>query len=255
MVGDDGWWSTHWEQAPAEIADFLAEDGIELAGRSVADLGCGDGIMAAGLAHMTGASVVGFDMDPTDRPKLEDEASARGHDLSSLALQFRKATSGSIDAEDAEFDVGVSWSVMEHVFDRAGYLREARRVIKPNGHLFVQAWPLWHSEHGHHLFGLLKPFDQLRHARDAIVEKVSTLQPGGVEPDSNQQWTDYAMSSYDSCSRVTLDEIQAMLVEHGFGIGRVEVMTSTFHMPADLQSVPLTSLAVTGIKLTCWRKP
>ena len=175
MVGDDGWWASHWDSAPTEINAFLREDGIELGQSKVADLGCGDGIMSAGLASLTGASVVGFDIDPTDTAALEVEVKGRGLDFAAIDVEFRSASGGVLDAADAEFDVGVSWSVMEHVFDRTGFMGEARRVIKPYGHFFVQVWPLWHSEHGHHLWQWLSPFDHLRLGRDEIVEKLRQL--------------------------------------------------------------------------------
>ena len=273
LLGDDGWWASHWESAPAEIRDFLAQDGIELGGSSVADFGCGDGIMAAALAWSTGASVVGFDLDQTDSVALTAEAKARGFDLSRLDLEFRAAKPGSIDARDGEFEIGVSWSVLEHVFDREGYMREAHRVIKPFGRLFMQVWPLWHSEHGHHLWQWLRPFDHLRHSRDDIMEGLRTLDrlpapldvPGGKAVTLTEYleavgldrdiWFSQAASSFDSCNRITVDEIQTLLLEHGFGLSRVELMTGQFFVPTDLQSVPLTRLAPSGFKLTAWRKP
>ena len=42
---------------------------------------------------------------------------------------------------------------------------------------------------------------------------------------SREEWMSQVMASYDTCSRITLDEIQALLSEHGFGISRVELMT------------------------------
>lgn len=273
LLGDDGWWASHWESAPAEILHFLGEDGIGLAETSVADFGCGDGIMAAALAWQTGASVVGFDLDRTDSAALDAEAKARGFDLSKLNLQFRAAASGAIEAQDGEFDLGVSWSVMEHVFDREGYMREAHRVIKPHGHLFVQVWPLWHSEHGHHLWQWLHPFDHLRRSRDDLMEGLRLLDrlpapldvPGGKAVTLSEYleaigtdrdaWFSQVESSFDSCNRITIDEIQTLLLEHGFAISRVELLTGQFHVPADLQSIPLTRLSPSGFKLTAWRKP
>lgn len=273
MLGDDAWWASHWESAPAEICAFLAEDGIPVAGASIADFGCGDGIMAGALASLGGAPVVGFDLYATDSAALQTEAKARGYDFSELQLEFRTIVPGALDARDAEFDIGVSWSAMEHVFDRAGYMREAHRVIKPHGHLFVQVWPLWHSEHGHHLWQWLNPFDHLRYSRDEILERLRDLDclpipvvSGGVEATTlneylevlgmdREEWVSLAMASYDSCNRITLDEIQTLLLEHGFGIGRVELLTSQFHVPTDLQSVPLSRLSLNGFKITAWRKP
>jgi len=273
MLGDDAWWESHWETAPDEICHFLASDGIQVAGASIADFGCGDGIMAGALACRLGASVVGFDLYATDALALHTEAKARGHDLSASPLEFRTIVPGALDARDGEFDIGLSWSAMEHVFDRVGYMREARRVIKPYGHLFVQVWPMWHSEHGHHLWQWLQPFDHLRYSRDEIVEKLRTLdrlptplEIGGGTADTlgeylgalgmeHDTWFSQTVASYDSCNRITIDEIQTLLLEHGFSIGRVEFMTGQIHVPEDLQSIPLSRLSPNGFKLTAWRKP
>jgi len=229
--------------------------------------------MSVGLANLTGASVVGFDIDPTDTDALEVEVKARGYDLSAIDVQFRSATAGALDAADAEFDIGVSWSVMEHVFDRVGFMSEARRLIKPAGHLFLQVWPLWHSAHGHHLWQWLDRFDHLRLSRDEIVEKLRALDrlpaplavPGGTAAtlddylaacgESRDDWLSQAVASYDSCNRITVDEVQSLLIEHGFSIGRIELMAQTVQLPADLQSIPLTRLCPDGFKLTAWRKP
>jgi SAM-dependent methyltransferase len=227
--------------------------------------------MAAGLARL-GASVVGFDPEPTDLVALERVAKARGVDVANLDVRFRLASAGGIEAADGAFDLAVSWSVFEHVFDREGYVREAHRVIKPYGHFFVQVWPLWFSEHGHHLWRWLRPFDHLRYSRDEIVDQLRSLDVlpaaggNGSEPQTLSAylreaevdldtWVSTAMSSYDSCNQITIDEIQTLLLEHGFGIGRVEVMTSTFHVPEDLQNVPLSRLVPSGFKLIAWRMP
>jgi SAM-dependent methyltransferase len=273
MLGEDAWWDSHWDSAPDEICHFLAADGIRVAGAAIADFGCGDGIMAGALASRFGASVVGFELYATDAAALHAEAKARGHDFSTLPLEFRTIAPGALDAGDGEFDIGVSWSAMEHVFDRQGYLREAARVIKPYGHLFVQVWPMWHSAHGHHLWNWLQPFDHLRYSRDEIVEKLRTLARlpapldiNGKKADTLKEylgavgrdhdgWLSEAIASYDSCSRITIDEIQTLLLEHGFGIGRVEFETAQFHVPSDLQSIPLSRMSPHGFKLTAWRKP
>jgi SAM-dependent methyltransferase len=272
-MGAVSWWASHWESGPAEVEAFLAEDGVSLSGAAVADFGSGDGIMAAGLANRMGASVVGFDVNPTDVAALGAETTSRGVDLSAIDVEFRGIHSGVIDARDAEFDFGVSWSVMEHVFDRVGYIKEIRRVIKPYGHLLVQVWPLWHSEHGHHLAHWVDPFDHLRFSRDEIIERLLKLDhlpvpieiPDGIATTVNEylqanaldrdEWISNTMASFDSCSRITLDEIQTLLIEHGFCIGRFELSGGPLHVPDDLQSIPLSWLAPTGFKLLAWRKP
>ncbi len=272
-MGADGWWASHWESGPAEVEAFLAEDGLSLSGAAVADFGSGDGIMAAGLANLMGASVVGFDVNQTDVSALDAETKSRGFNLSAIDVEFRPIHSGVMDARDAEFDCGVSWSVLEHVFDRVAFMTEIRRVIKPYGHLFVQVWPLWNSEHGHHLGHWLNPFDHIRLSRDEIMERLLKLDrlpvpietPEGMattlddflqaDASDREEWISQCMASFDSCNRITLDEIQALLIEHGFRIGRFELLGGPLHVPDDLQSVPLSLLSPTGFKLLAWRRP
>jgi hypothetical protein len=54
-VGEDSWWTSHWEEAPAAIVALLAEVGIDLG-----DLGCRDGIRLPVSPISREASVVGF---------------------------------------------------------------------------------------------------------------------------------------------------------------------------------------------------
>ena len=60
----------HFEAA-REVIDFFAGDGIQLKGATVADIGCGDGAMAYGVAHLgEPASMVGYDIVPVDSGRI-----------------------------------------------------------------------------------------------------------------------------------------------------------------------------------------
>ena len=131
MLGDDAWWASHWESAPAEICAFLAEDGVQVAGAAVADFGCGDGIMAGALASQSGASVVGFDLTPLTRRRSSPRQRPVATTSRNSSWSFARSHRAHLTLATLKFDIGVSWSAMEHVFDRAGYMREAHRVIKP----------------------------------------------------------------------------------------------------------------------------
>jgi SAM-dependent methyltransferase len=50
--------------------------------------------------------------------------------------------------KDCEFDIIMSSQVLEHVEDASLYLRECRRLLKPNGLLFISTHGTW-QYHGH----------------------------------------------------------------------------------------------------------
>src|SRR5205823_334482 len=73
------WFRDHFEVAPREIATFVRGGAVDIEGRRVADVGCGDGIMALGVAlRLKPAELVGFDVNPTDVEDLLRRAHAQG---------------------------------------------------------------------------------------------------------------------------------------------------------------------------------
>lgn len=120
------------------------------AGCRVLDLGCGSGYGAASLAD-TANSIVAVDV------------SAEAVAFASARYQAPNLSFHRIDAEEPlpfanqEFDVVLSFQVIEHVVDEATYLREARRVLKPGGVMIIvtpdralrllplqKPWNRWH---------------------------------------------------------------------------------------------------------------
>ncbi len=91
----------------------------------ILDVGCGAGNMVHHLSRY--GHVRGIEVDP--RPvKI---AQSRGYDV-------RQADAAKgIPFEDATFDLVTALDVIEHVEDDAAVLRQARRVLKPGGHLLV----------------------------------------------------------------------------------------------------------------------
>jgi ubiquinone/menaquinone biosynthesis C-methylase UbiE len=237
----DGWWESHYGDAVDQITDFLEGDGLSLSGCSVLDIGCGDGIIAFGLASRTRAEhVTGIDLEPVDSEFLASMARQHGANWPCPNLTFAVATEEVFPVPDRSVDVAVSWSVFEHVADLPSLLRETGRVLKPGAHFFCQVWPMFHSEHGSHLWNWLDPFTHLvrpdEELRAAIDERAGDV----AKP---------MLDLYDSCSRVTVDEIGKRLREAGFYIAKVELLSGGFHVPPELQDLRLSLLGITGFKL------
>ena len=105
---------------------------VELEGRTIADVGCGDGRVARALADL-GATVVGVEPDPIQAAKNREADAYPGVTLIEGAAEHLPQDTASVD--------GVIFCKSLHHVPREGMdagLREAARVLKPgNGFLYV----------------------------------------------------------------------------------------------------------------------
>jgi len=123
-----------WEAVPEglEPAGFARRSNFLLGnvrkGERVLDVGCGEGRFAVELIR-TGAEVVGLDVaaEPLRRARERHPEL----DLRQMAAE------GAWPLEDASFDAVWAGEVIEHVADTAGWLSEARRVLRSDGSLLL----------------------------------------------------------------------------------------------------------------------
>src|SRR3989442_3050387 len=77
---EDDWVERHISEAPNVLREFLGGDGLSLEGKSVVDIGCGDGLIDWGIAtSQNPARLVGVDLERTDANDLIRRL--RGHGL------------------------------------------------------------------------------------------------------------------------------------------------------------------------------
>src|SRR6188474_898022 len=119
----------------AKVIAFLERAGVQIRGR-VLDAGCGGGGMPLSLAEHAD-EVVGI--DPIDRFSQAGSRLARERGLN--RLHFLQADGMALPFAAGAFDLVLSHAVIEHVSDAALYLRECRRVLKKNGHVFLSTAP------------------------------------------------------------------------------------------------------------------
>lgn len=121
-----------WDKVRAELfgsnAELLPLLGLWDGDWVVGDLGCGTGQIARTVAPFV-RRVVGVD---SSKAMLE---AARSRAVANV--DYRAGTVEALPLGDAELDVALLFLVLHYVVDPALALREAARVLKPNGRLLI----------------------------------------------------------------------------------------------------------------------
>jgi len=124
-----------------EFPDFSAL----VAGKRVADFGCGTGEQAIALARDEGCDVVGIDSNPATLARAK--ARAEGRPLAGR-VQFVERVTPDLEGT---FDVVISQNAMEHYPDPDQVVALMTRLIRPDGVLVVTFGPPWYAPFGSHM--------------------------------------------------------------------------------------------------------
>ena len=188
---------------PAAITDLLDEL-LDVRGRDVLDVGCGEGWLVRRLT-VAGARVVGID------PLASALELARREDPDQAA-RYIEGVAQALPFEIERFDIVILFNSLHHVpeeyMDAA--LAEAARVLRPAGLLYVQE-PLADGE----LFELVRPVDDETHVRAAAQATLRRPHGGLVELAARTASTAIALADFDALRRmiVGVDPSRAVAVD------------------------------------------
>ena len=156
------WWDLDSEFKPLHDINPLRLGYIsqraQLAGKQALDIGCGGGILTESLAR-NGAFVTGIDMGtaPLQVARLHRHES-------DLEIDYQQMTAEAMAQQyPGKFDVVTCLEMLEHVPDPGSVISACRRLLKPNGHLFLSTINrnpkayLFAIIGGEHLLKLLPP--------------------------------------------------------------------------------------------------
>lgn len=108
------------------LRHFLGRD--DFVGLQVLDIGCSAGFIADEF-RLAGASVIGLDID---EPGL-----ARARERFGEHVQFIRAPGDEMPLPDSSIDIVVFNHIYEHVPDVGAVMTEIRRVLKPDGVVYL----------------------------------------------------------------------------------------------------------------------
>jgi ubiquinone/menaquinone biosynthesis C-methylase UbiE len=240
------WFWDHYNWAAGQIVDFVDGTGVHLAGKEIADIGCGDGILALGFTRLAKpARLVGYDVNEVDLDNLAARCVEEGVDPAlPPGLEFHVSQQKGLPAADASFDVVTTWSAFEHIGDPYALLREIRRILRPDGALFLQLWPFYYSERGSHLWEWFP--DGFHHLLEHHTETVDKLDRSELK---DRAWTEMMAREFVHLNRLTLDELQRCILAAGLAVTKLELISHAVAIPRELARHPLSDLGISGVKL------
>ena len=244
----DQWFWDHYEWAADRGAGVpRARTVSTLADREVADVGCGDGIIDLGLVHHgQPRRLVGFDVNPVREDLL---ARARGRGAGGRRAADRARVRGQRHHEAA----GARRQLRRrrHAGRRSSTStilrpcsREIRRVLRPDGALFLQLWPFYHSQHGAHLDEWYpEGFVQFQTRRRRRSKPTSSQRA------DDEGWARYKLGEYRTLNELTVDDLGHAVEAAGFRITKLQLISERVPLPPEVGGMDLSRLGISGIML------
>ncbi|MEB3211463.1 MAG: methyltransferase domain-containing protein [Leptolyngbyaceae bacterium] len=133
--GPDGNTRKNRYQAQVDLIEELLTWSRVQSAHRILDVGCGIGGTTLYLAKKFNAEATGITLSPVQANRARERATALGIDA-----RFDVADALAMPFEDASFDLVWSLESGEHMPDKAQFMKECCRVLKPGGKFAMAVW-------------------------------------------------------------------------------------------------------------------
>ena len=140
-----------------------------VAGRTVLDVGCGDGELALVLARL-GADVTGIDSSAAMIATARQRTRHRG-----VEVVFERGEAEWLPFHPEEFDVVTAVAVVGLVANARGVLEEIVRALKPGGRLVIGEFGTWRAQAAGRRMPAWRALPLRRHAQSSTTGEIRKL--------------------------------------------------------------------------------
>ncbi|MEM7770591.1 MAG: methyltransferase domain-containing protein [Cyanobacteria bacterium P01_A01_bin.37] len=133
--GQDGKIPKNRYQAQVDLIEELLAWGNVTPAHNILDVGCGIGGTTLYLAEKFNAMATGITLSPVQANRARERATACNR-----SAHFEVADALAMPFEDASFDLVWSLESGEHMPDKAQFMNECCRVLKPGGRFVMAVW-------------------------------------------------------------------------------------------------------------------
>lgn len=177
------------------------------------------GLMAGHVAHLISTDIVNpqFAYQGEMVSLLKKKFQRNVENLPLDKLEFLTADAQDLPFRDDWFDFCFSQNAFEHIPDPEKALREAVRVTRPGGLIYLMFDPLWTADSGSHFLHFIgEPWAQLIESDGEIAQRMSDAGASEVEIDSYRTHMNRRTIAYyrEMFTRVTEELDVKILIRH-----------------------------------------
>lgn len=193
---------------------FFPED--MFAGKTVLDMGCGAAGKSLYYVSLGAKKVVGCDIVEHYEREATDFAERLGF---SSRFSFVCASADALPFPDKSFDTIIMNDFMEHVSDPVGALREARRLVKEDGRVFINFPPYYHPTGAHMSDVIHMPWVHLFLSEKQLITAYHAMVKG--LPDEKERLSlrfsldENGQERFTYINRMTLKRFKSILKDEG----------------------------------------